>query len=236
MTRVKIHTKTAQQRTAQGVSRSFDRRLAAYSLAGGAALALATPAQAGIVSYTYTANNTMNYGDPNLPLNINGVTADLSWSNNGFNNVLAIVPSNSSSMSILVDGDSLALGGGSTIDALGSYNAGATNLQKWNPTSGAAGTGNWAGQNAYLGLQLTFTDTTTHYGYLQLSVPSLGSGTVSVEGWAYESVADTAIKTPTAAVPEPSSLAMLTAGAVGLAAWRQQRKVKNRGEMKEGLR
>ncbi|MGD9719798.1 MAG: PEP-CTERM sorting domain-containing protein [Pirellulales bacterium] len=78
----------------------------------------------------------------------------------------------------------------------------------------------FTGMRGYLGIQFDIPDSSPHFGYLDIGIDQAGQ-TLTVYGGAYESLANTAITTP---VPEPGGLALLAAGAAGLAAWRQRRK------------
>ncbi len=66
----------------------------------------------------------------------------------------------------------------------------------------------------------------THYGWVQLSAP-LSRASVTVHGYAYETVANTAIAAGdvgVAPIPEPNSLALFACGAAGLVAWRRKKR------------
>ena len=90
------------------------------------------------------------------------------------------------------------------------------------------GTGNWAGQSGFLGLQ--FESSTTggiHAGFVQLSVDANDSATplaIRLTGVAWEDQAYTDIHVENIAkvVPEPVSLGLLAMGAVGIAAMRRR--------------
>jgi hypothetical protein len=64
------------------------------------------------------------------------------------------------------------------------------------------------------------------YGWAELILSTTGGGTVTVERWAYNDTPDGSIKvgqTEDTPVPDPSTLALLAAGAVGVRRWRARR-------------
>jgi hypothetical protein len=79
-----------------------------------------------------------------------------------------------------------------------------------------------AGATGLLGFRFTSNNlggpAGTLYGWARLSVGTTGDG--NVVDWAYE---DTGAPIAAGAVPEPSSLGLLAAGAAGLAQWRRRR-------------
>ena len=81
----------------------------------------------------------------------------------------------------------------------------------------------------YIGLQFDAgNDGLLNYGYLQLIINANSpvSG-YTIQGGVFQSANNTAITTPAAtAVPEPGTLSLLAAGAVGLAALRRRRKTR----------
>ncbi len=92
---------------------------------------------------------------------------------------------------------------------------------------GILGVGIPDGQTGYLGFMFDPNstagfDTTTpiDYGWLEMTVDSVNGG--KIVAWAYE---DSGASITVGAVPEPSSLALLAAGAVGVNALRRRRSV-----------
>jgi hypothetical protein len=107
-----------------------------------------------------------------------------------------------------------------------------------NDIAGADG-GKWNGSGTvagFLGIRFQSSALTSgfHYGYFDVAydnTPDSDSGKLTVRGWAYETDANTAITTPGATAPEPSSLllsglGMLSCGAAGLRSLRAQKKAK----------
>ncbi len=219
--------------TATLAGRNFDRRLTAYTLAGGALLATGASVDAGIVSQTLTSNNTVSKGD-NYYLSINGVSINVDWLTYNYQVDLRQPSSN---IAYMTGGDTWlsALAADTPIGPSGTFEFG--HVQQWTYNSKKSewntSQGNWANTTAYAGLKLTFADNTTHYGWLQMSVPVTPDyGPITLSGWGYEATADTQIlagatqPAASTAVPEPGSvaLALLTTGAGGLAAWRSKRR------------
>ena len=84
------------------------------------------------------------------------------------------------------------------------------------------------GNPAYLGIQFNPGDG-TRYGWIRIEDIALDYTSLSITGWAYEDLAGASILageggTP---VPIPSSLALLAAGAAGLAALRRRNREKS---------
>lgn len=78
--------------------------------------------------------------------------------------------------------------------------------------------------DAYIGLAFPIGGV-NHYGWISVDIDNT-AGTFTINEWAYNSVAGQGIYAGTlTAVPEPSTLALLTAGAVGIAAMRRRRKL-----------
>ena len=92
--------------------------------------------------------------------------------------------------------------------------------------------GNWfLGDSGFLGYQFLLAGD-THYGWAQIFIHPHGA--VTLERYAYETVANTPITTPPLSpTPEPSSIALMLLGAAGLAAYRRKRKNTpcNKGKM-----
>ena len=60
----------------------------------------------------------------------------------------------------------------------------------------------------------------TYYGWAEIF---LDRNAVTIKQWAYDDVEGAAVAVPNSAVPEPSGLALLAGGAMGLSAWRRRK-------------
>ncbi|MCA9235173.1 MAG: PEP-CTERM sorting domain-containing protein [Planctomycetales bacterium] len=72
---------------------------------------------------------------------------------------------------------------------------------------------------AFIGLSFPIAGA-THYGWVRVTIDN-AAGTFVINDWAYEDVAGAGITTP--CVPEPTTLGLLAAGAVGVAAMRRRK-------------
>lgn len=75
----------------------------------------------------------------------------------------------------------------------------------------------FAGLRGYAGVVFDIPGGSPHYGYLDIDLDETGH-LLTLYGGAFESLANTSIT----AVPEPGALALLAAGAAGLAVWRRR--------------
>jgi hypothetical protein len=117
-----------------------------------------------------------------------------------------------------------ALAGGETIDGARSFLDGgvlASFISGKNPESN----GDFTGGIAYLGIQFIF-DGAMHFGWIE--VLGQGGDGVTLRCYGYETQAGTGIVTPTSRcsndTPEPATLALLIAGAVGVATMRRRQR------------
>jgi PEP-CTERM motif len=209
---------------------SLDRRLAAYTLAGGAVLTAADRAQAQ-VTYSGLKNLPVTTGG-SVPLDLdNNAATDFTIVNqlNPSTSVreLIVHPASTSLDQILgTNGGTpardlaTALLAGQTIDATGAYKTADPLMRD------ASGTGGWTpdGTDRYLGVRFdpTGVGTNFNYGWARVAVnPDL---TAVVRDWAFQVPQNVGIAAgQTTAVPEPSSLALLAVGSAAVSAWRRRR-------------
>lgn len=89
--------------------------------------------------------------------------------------------------------------------------------------SGSGGSvvlGEFVGQRAYMGVSFDI-EGATHYGWIDMYVSDLGPGAL-IYGWGYETTPITSIMA--GAVPEPSTIALLSSGIIGLLLSRVKRR------------
>ncbi len=206
----------------QSKNNSFERRLAGYALAAGTAFVGAGQADAGIV---YSGPLDVNIlptnpgavqnfdfdGDTNIDFRIGNFTDNpptivegLFYSSAGYvgEDLGASLPF------------ATPLGYG---DLISSSNVGTKSIGKLTFDSvppSIPGLPWVPGVDAYIGIAFTI-GTDVHYGWVETAVGTDYS--LTVKGWAYNDVADAGINA--GVVPEPSSLALLAAGAAGVVAF-----------------
>lgn len=80
-------------------------------------------------------------------------------------------------------------------------------------------------QGGYVAFRFSTTETGTYHGWAQLSlIEGAPTNTYRLERYAYANASDNLTVGQMAAVPEPSSMASLALGAVGLLSWRRSRR------------
>jgi hypothetical protein len=264
-------TKTAKKPSHPSGQSPLDQRLLAYALGGGALALVATPADAGVISSGIQNVSVASLGptlNPNNSTSVNLVPSDptsptfrFSWQSlNG--------GTDGATVSLATDATSGSPGSfafyTSSANSLNNFAAGETvgpdnDLIKFPNYSNSAaaafygangdwtaslggGNSNWsAGGSGYVGFSFLDGGSQTHYGWMELMVPttSVAGQEATLVQWAWESDANTPITTP---VPEidpasgGSALALLVsglalveqqlgfaAGAAGLRAWRKRR-------------
>jgi hypothetical protein len=209
-----------------GESASFDKKLIAYAIAGGAVLA--APAHAGIIEY----------GGPILDTNsTNPISIFVGGTEYDFSSRFDLSqPKNywSSPNSGLIAGP-LSL----NQPVMGASFGGASKLNKGmihrpssscsvSCTSSMTRIGRLQnGINTFLGLQFGTSGTDSYYGWVELnaSVSISGDAEVQVLDYAYRDTPNTDILVghTSDAAPEPSTLALFALGAAGVAAVRRRR-------------
>ena len=227
----------------------LDRRLLAYAAAAGAAMAGAQTAQAAVQSRTLdvTIFDTAASGDGEFFLDVDqDGTIDFEFYHCCLSNQSVHVLANDDDTGRLTGTANQYLHPGegpgevklvdakvetASTNSPHAYNYGRDAWLAATPGGYFAsdyGTGNWAGQSGFLGLQ--FESSTTggiHAGFVQLSVDANDSATplaIRLTGVAWEDQAGTDIHVENIAkvVPEPVSLGLLAMGAVGIAAMRRR--------------
>ena len=236
------------RRPPEVVSESFQRRLDLYALAASTAgvslLALVQPVEAEIV-YTPT-NQKIGVNTPfNLDLNHDGITDFQLWNKYSFNIAieakLGIKPMLASNRIVGDSEYAAALPGGLLIDRNGRFPSKGDGVMVWwfysfSSTICCGSYEPWRNvQNRYLGLKFSINGE-THFGWARLSVEFLAPKiTATLTGYAYETVANKAIKTgqtaegaPTASLalprgkaPSASPLGQLALGSVAQSIWRR---------------
>lgn len=220
----------------------FDRKLAAYALAAGSALAT-SEAQAAVI-YSGPLNTLYDSAGPDVSLDFNNDGQEdfvltqitepqnfrLFMANSSGNVVCCGIPASTLAPGTMVDTPLLSSAAGWG-EILGYKMIGFD--PKLGPTYGV--TGNWANDllsPSYAGFRFWANGNTEYYyGWILLSgvVDSPNHGALEVWGWAYESnmgqgIAVGDVGAP-AEAPEPSTLGLLALGAAGVAALRKRQVV-----------
>lgn len=197
------------------LKRAFDSKLSRYALAGSALLAVPGSATAGIV---YSGVVDLTAGPTQtLNLDLDGGGNDFSFSvgSAGLNsNIWANVGGSNRFNTSLTP---LAAGAPIT---LANTTSSSTALMK--SSSGPPSySGPWANTSSgYLGLKFT-TSGQTYLGWADISIDR-ATPSLTLHSYAYNDTPNTSIAA--GQVPEPSSLALFAAGAVGILALRKRRK------------
>jgi hypothetical protein len=219
-------------------SRSLPQKLALYGLGVGAA-SLASSGQADVVysgAVEFTAN-TIFYDLENVA----PPSSTLDGTNHDFElNLVKAKASNFDSSNITTTGNTDAVlrgmgslqyaikhSAGDTIGSGGSF-VGSAFLQN-DYTGGIVPAGqdlgDWhPGDRGFLGLQFV-VGADTFFGWADVTLNNLdgtGAGAFTLHGYAYDNTAGTSIQA--GAVPEPSTIALLVAGAAGVLALKRRRK------------
>lgn len=202
------------------------RRRGAYSLAAGAAASLVAADASAVVVHSGPQNISVVPGTP-VPINFDGnAFQDVSFSN--ISNFLGSGNSYQGGSVLSYPGKFVsfssgityvtALGNGALIDSSSSFAGFAASLAFGSSNPNAQfNTAN----GAFVGL--TFPGGPNNYfGWVRVDIDN-AAGSFVIRDWAYEDQPGVGITTP-AAIPEPSSLAFLAAGAAGVGLMRRLRR------------
>jgi hypothetical protein len=257
-------TNTKVRKTTKKPSRSsapsrLDQRLRAYALGGGALALAATPTEAAVIRSSLQnievaspgPNNGNNFTTLNLvPGDGTSPTFDFGWANGrsallrqGQQGQLNFVASSSNELNNFPTGETVGPLGAKSYPKYQTQGAAASYGSEGAWTVGS----DWsAGGSGYAGFNFVDTNSQTHYGWMELIVPTTSAAgqKATLVQWAWESDANTpiTISPGSASVPEidpgsaGSALALLVgglalveqqlgfvAGAAGLRAWRKRR-------------
>jgi hypothetical protein len=212
----------------QKLSSRIDGKLAAYATLAG--VALAAPALAPSADATVVYSGPVNLSIPN---NFDGVYINLvtgatgtaggsvpGWNWDPYNSGTAM----SFFWNASPNNGGLSSDGGATYAVLpfgASIGGGNTYIGL---TSTAAAAGWAAGADAYLGVKILNSATsTTNYGWIHLMTTGNSGFPATIVDWAYE---NTGASLTAGQVPEPTTFALLgvmAAGALGVRAWRKRK-------------
>lgn len=216
------NTSESAQSVAVPAPSTRDRQLLAYSLAAGAvALTGGTDADAQVVYSGVQDLNVPQGSAINLDLDAFGTTGDILMKNYifGSNYQGATVNYFPGNVVGFTTGFSYAtaLGPGFTVDAAATAGGPfAVSLGYANNPDSQFDNAN----GAFIGLDFPIAGQ-THFGWVRVTIDN-AAGTFVINDWAYNATPGAPIDT--GQVPEPGSLALLAAGAFGLATYRGRRK------------
>lgn len=195
------------------------RRLRTLGFAGACAAGLTAGAgQAGIISSGIVDQDVPLGGD--WLLDMNGDSTDEFRFNSVTGMAFATTMTSLNGL-FLQDGAGIALrlADGTTIDASGTYSS----TNDYSVLTTLSGGGDWDAPypvTGYLGLSFAIGGG-THYGWVRIT--GTGHSAITVNEWAYEDLADTAIRAGDtgASVPVPGTALLIGAG-LGIGAWRRR--------------
>jgi hypothetical protein len=209
----------------------FEKKLAAYTLAGAAALIVPTAAKASVVLVNVDEGFTEggpSFSFPGSPFEGDiAISAEPDFTPLGTYN--EIDASTTGGANVMLNGPSseyaAALGVNTPIDP-SSGNWGTSGKLVGSSSSFIFPTGgDWSttGGDAFLGFDFEGTGG-LHAGWVEIgTTANSANSSFEVLSYAYETSADTPIITPASLTPEPSALPLLALGGVGLIALRRRR-------------
>ncbi|MFN7919531.1 MAG: PEP-CTERM sorting domain-containing protein [Bryobacteraceae bacterium] len=217
--------------TAKDPRSGFEKKLAAYALAGGALLAMPNAASAAIITVTpgspIAIGVATGEGSTQYDLDMDGDnTTDFTMRAGstlgeglGYYNFVDVLAGAGNSMVMTGKKSYFARGYTTgTLPAQGAFfNSTGTLLSGYDGGNGITTSGDWPNslrQSRFLAVQFLHNGNLTG-GWIEIAV-HLGSADAQINSWAYDD--------PNAATPEPSSMALFAAGAAGVAAFRRRKR------------
>jgi hypothetical protein len=203
----------------------FEKKLAAYSLAGAAALILPAAAKASIVVVNVDEGftETSSFDFPGSPF-----AGDITISalGPGYNEISASATGGAEILSDSPGGNVAALGVSTLIDPSSANWGTGGKLVSYDATVPFLSGGDWSstGGDSFLGFEYEDMGGGLHTGWAEIGTTANGNtASFDILSYAYDTVAGEAISTPASLTPEPSALPLLALGAVGLIALRRRR-------------
>lgn len=200
----------------------LDKKLAAYSLAGAAALIAPAVAKANIV---YVGNVDQTVSDPNsYDFNLSGLSSDdITITAQNYGEIDASTANGAQVLMDTVNSDVAALAFGALIDPTSATNWGTGGKMA---SSFSADPGDWSstGGSSYLGFYFE-SGGEPYAGWADIATTTNGStSSFEILSYAYETTANTPITAGEGSpVPEPHAMPLLALGGAGLIALRRRR-------------
>jgi hypothetical protein len=218
-------------------TRRFAKRLAAYGVGAGTALAVAGAAEAAVHFGTPSLlnpspSNVINASQPSVLLDLDGDSQNdfrFSFQSGGYWRRLVLGAMNGQNAHVHSHYSGI-------VAKFGFSNWVGATQHLWGLSQALAGTssgdgfGNFVGQHGYIGVRFEIPNDSNniHYGWVEFQAAGNASQG-EILGWAWEDVPEAAIRVgDTGAIPEPghAALALLAIGAAGFAyrRWRNGKK------------